>query len=480
MSKAFLASSWGTAPLRGLRSRIWERHKNDERGQVWVAEKSRRELSPARGASQLEIADACLDAIDDASEFVLLDTGEYGTRLGYQDAFSEVSFLEMELFQATILAKPITIYFVGRAAENSPLAKLAVQLAQNVRTHRLGTLAEAELALMRQFDGHPSKSSRVDLSKTLMRTLVRSRHTDWGNKRLFEEPQFLDGQAYGPTSVRADLDLATHYLDLADQHSETNRVLSRTWIAMRTLMPFHYRDTTDPLAIDLWDRALRNWSRASAWRGMHGHLWLGNVSVLGSLSHLRRRVGTSLSDPKKEPNDDMCGAFASVYYSISKRVPRNMSSQLLARASAYVDEGLATRDDLDRRSLLPIRGSIHHRRGHFRAAARDYETALDAAVLHDEGPGQVGFLMTELGFAELFLLKPHIGRKRIEEGLSHMVPGASSPGFRARALRKHSIAALCCGDIHAARNSAQEVATLVKTHQLHDQDSWLSKRLVRQ
>lgn len=116
MSRAFLASSWGNASIRALRARVWERHKSDKQGQVWVAEQIRPELDPARGASQLEIADACLDAIEAAREFVLLDTGEYGTLLRYQDAFSEVSFLEMELFQAAILAKPITIYFVGSTA----------------------------------------------------------------------------------------------------------------------------------------------------------------------------------------------------------------------------------------------------------------------------------------------------------------------------------------------------------------------------
>jgi hypothetical protein len=479
MNKAFLASSWGNASLRALRARIWERHKNDERGQVWVAEKVRPELDPACGTSQLEIADACLDAIEAASEFVLLDTGEYGTQLSYQDAFSEVSFLEMELFQAAILAKPITIYLVGSVAERSPLGKLAARLTHDVRAYRLETLAEAELAIMRQFDGGIGNSSRIDLSKTLVRAIVQSRHTDWRNQRLLEEPQFMDGHVCGPASDRAELDVADHYLNLAEQHRETNRVLSRTWIAMRTLMPMHYADTIDPRAIELWDRALRHWSRASAWRGMHGHLWLGNISVLGSLVQLRSRVEKPFFDPENKDGGDLYDALASVYYSISKQMPRVIGSRLLERASAYVDEGLSTRDTRHRRTLLPLRGSIHSRRWHFREAAKDYGEALDAAVLHDDGPGKIGFLMTELGFTELFLLNPRRGRQRIEDGLSYMVLGAASPGFRSRALRKYVIASLACGDLYTARKSAREIMTLVEENQLHDQNIWFVRRLAR-
>lgn len=296
MSKAFLASSWGNAPMRTLRARIWERYRNDERGRVWVAEKVSPDLDPAIGASQLEIADACLDAIESASEFVLVDTGEYGTHLSHHDAFSEVSFLEMELFQAATLEKPITIYFVGHQAQGSPLGRLATRLTPNLRTYRLETVGEAEAAIVRQFDGEKAVSSRLGHSKTMIRVLVQTRHTDWKNQRLFEEPQFMNGHVCGPTLERANLDVASYYLDLAEQHSETNRVLNRTWIAMRTLMSAHYSDTMDNTAIELWDRALRTWSRATAWCGMHGHLWLGNVSVLGSLARLRLRVEKPLYD----------------------------------------------------------------------------------------------------------------------------------------------------------------------------------------
>lgn len=479
MSQSFLASSWSGEALTALRARIWARYEKDERGQVWVAEQIRPDLDPTRGASQLEIADACLDAIEEARDFVLLDTGEYGSRLCFQDAFAEASFLEMELFQAALLSKPITIIFVGRAGEISPLGQLAMQLVPHISTFRVENLVEAEDMLLRHFDGDSLGAPRSGLSKLLSQRLVETRHRDWRNTRLFDEPQFMDGRICGPISGMADLDVAAHFLDLAAAHSETNRILSRTWIAMRSLMPMHYAQTNDPAALELWDRALRLWSSAAAWRGMHGHLWLGNVAVLGSLAQLRIRSGKPLVDFELDNGGDVHGSLASVYYSLSKRVPRRMGSKLLDRAEAYVDDGLKTRDPVQRDTLLPLRGSIQARHYRFRAAARDYQEALDIAVKRGREPGQIGFLLTELGFMELFLLKPRIARHRIEEGLAQMTPDVSSPGFRVRALRKHALTALATGDLTAARTSAVTAVKISQENQLHDQDNWLVRRLAK-
>jgi hypothetical protein len=229
--------------------------------------------------------------------------------------------------------------------------------------------------------------------------------------------------------------------------------------------------------LDLWDRALRLWSSAAAWRGLHGHLWLGNVSVLGSLAQLRIRSGAPLYNPEQVKGGDIYDGLGSVYYSLSKRVPRRIGPKLLERALAYVEEGLKKRDPPLQDSLLPLRGSIQARRYQFRAAARDYTEAIDIAVARGDGSGQIGFLLTELGFMELFLLKPRQARQRIEEGLAHMTAEVSSPGFRVRALRKHALIALACGDMPAARASAVTAVKLSRKHQLYDQNNWMVRRL---
>ena len=76
---AFLASSWNSTELRDLRVRIGQRFENDTRGRVWVAERDAKHLNPDHGIDQLEIIDACLDAIEASKLFILVDTGEYGS-----------------------------------------------------------------------------------------------------------------------------------------------------------------------------------------------------------------------------------------------------------------------------------------------------------------------------------------------------------------------------------------------------------------
>jgi hypothetical protein len=476
--RTFFASSWNTPELRALRMTIWERYDTDQRGQVWVAEGIRPDLDPASGADQLEIIDTCLDAIEAAREFLLLDTGEYGSYLHFRGTPSESSFLELELFQATLLRKPIKYIYVGSSAEQSNLHALVHSLAPQVSAIKVDSLKEAEKAISTYLDGH-AKLPETKRPERLTGSLIQARHGDWTNANLFQEPQFLYGTVCGPTTAKADLDVAEHYLDLAAEHAETNRILSRTWIAIRTLMTTHYSDTRDPRPLALWDRALRSWSKAAAWRGLHGHIWLGNVSALGSLAQVKRALETPFYDPASPGQGDLYDGLASVYYSLSKKCPRRIGPAMLARSAAYIEEGLETRPREDRGSLLPIRGSINHRQRKFRASASDFAEALDLAVGRNESPGQIGFLLTELGFAELFLLKPRLARQRIDEGLTMMSPDNSSPGFRVRALRKHAVASLACFDLAQARLSATEAYQIASENQLHDQIDRLVLKLKR-
>lgn len=475
----FLASSWNTPELRTLRKSLWSAYNRDERGGIWIAESERPDLNPEEGIDQLEIIDICLDAIEATEAFFLLDTGEYGSHLHVRGQPSELSFLELELFQAALLGKPIYYLLVGQAKRRTQLQGLVETLERTVYVEYVRTLGDAEAHIRSVLDATETRSRRSanKVARRLSGTLIKQRHFDWSNQRLFSEPQFLHGTICGATRQSADLDVARHYLGLADEQSQTNRILSRTWIAMRALMFDHFSETKDPTIVELWDRALRTWSRAAAWRGLHGHLWLGNVAALGSLAALRLRSESPLYDPRTPNTGDLYDSLASVYYSISKRVPVGLKPAMLARSAAYVEEGLHSRDENLRGTLLPIRGSINHQRRRFLAAARDFSDALDLAVKQDASPDQIGFLMTELGFAELFLLKPKRARQRIEEGLRFMTPETSSPGFRVRALRKHIRASLACLDLVSARESATSALAVALEHRLYDQIDPLVLRL---
>ncbi len=475
---AFLASTWNSGELKQARINASRNSVKDERGRIWVAEIDAEHLRPELVLDQLVIVDACLDAIEAAKNFILVDNGSYGTNLTDGKSVTDTSFLELELFQAVLLNKPIFYIFVGHHMENSGLYKLLNQILPKGYSSKNFNDIEAAFSALPDIIGEkmPSlkRSRQLIFGTSIGRFTQRIAKERADFSTLYSEPEFLKGGLCGPVSGKADLDAAEHYLNLAKEETKTNRKLSRIWIAIRTLMNFHYAETKEPKALALWDRALSQWSEAAAWRGLHAHLWLGNVSALGSMVRVRQAQGSLQPNNNGKSSDELAGAFASVYYSISKRVPPLMRRQILVRAERYIARGLETLGPYPSLSLLTMRGSINFRKGKFWAAAKDYQEALDIATHADPNSANTGFLLTELGFAEVFKLKPRAGLQKIEEGLKIMENGGSSPGFTTRALRKHALVSAANFDTRAARNSALEADRLALEHGLLDQRARLN------
>ena len=475
---AFLASTWDSATLKQARINARQNSMIDERGHIWVAEVDAKHLKPDLVPDQLVIVDACLDAIEDAKNFVLVDNGSYGTNLADGKSVTDTSFLELELFQAVLLNKPIFYIFVGQRMGNSGLYKLLNQILPLGYVSRIFGDIEAAFSALPDIIGAkvPSfqRGRQLVFGTSVDRFTQRLTKERVDYSMLFGEPEFLIGWLCGPVSGKADLDAAEHYLNLAKNETKTNRKLSRLWIAIRALMSFHYAETKEPRALALWERALSQWSEAAAWRGLHAHLWLGNVSALGSIARVREALGTIQPNYSGKSSDELVGAFASVYLSISKRVPLLMRHQLLARAEGYIARGIETLGPDSAQSLLPMRGSINFRKLKFRAAAKDYQAALDIASSKDPDSADTGFLLTELGFAEVFNLKPRAGLQKIEEGLNIMERGGSSPGFRTRAHRKHALVSAGNLALREARLSAREADRIAIKHGLLDQRTRLN------
>ena len=483
--RVFLASTWHQKDVTEFRKVTWEKYRaalSNNHDQVWVAEHSAVHLDPNDGALQLEIIDACLEAIENSARMVFIDTGQVGTRLAVGEAVAESSFLELELFQAILLSRPIHYIFIGRGQEASQYHRMLAALANDgISMKCFDQLQDAGSYI----DDLLTKKNSVEMKipgsavTSFTAELIKTRHQDWSNTNLFAEPQLLRGQAVGTDSPRPNLDLARQYLDLADAEVQTNRLLTRTWIGMRILMSAHYTATSDTLASELWSRALGLWSRAAAWRGLHGHIWLGNLAALGSTAAIRRRSGDLYFDSETPDQTDLYGAMASAYYSISKKAPRRLEAPLLARSQAYVDAGLASRPDEFHGGLLPLLGSLHYRKRRYRLAAKTFSTALDLAEKQGAPDSELGFLMTELGFTEIYLLRPAAGRRRIEQGLTLMEAGGSNAGFLTRATRKHMLASLACFDLTTARKSAEKALRLAEENKIFDQIDRITARLGR-
>ena len=488
--RAFLASTWADDGIRRLREAVWTtcggRLTNDgpAPGAVWVAELNEPELDPSKGHDDLAIADACLDAIEASEHFVLLDDGTYGTHLRLPAGSSASSFLELELFQAASLQKPITlISIVGGAARSSPLAKLLDQVIQgeaDLRTAR--DLDEAREMVLQAVSAPkaPIPTDRRAKSRAAW-VLARRRHSDWNNRRLFEEPMLLGGMPIRSATLARDADIAEAYLDEAGLQTGMNRVISRTWIAMRAMMGEHFSQTKDPRFVSLWDRALDNWARAAAWRGLHGHLLLGSLAALGAQAAMGARLGRAHFQRTEDGGHDLYIGLGSANYSVAGLMPRWHRRVFYRRCAAYVQEGLRHRSEADRSTLLPLRGAVELRLLRPLDARETFAKSL--AIAEDgEDPNHTGFLMTELGWVELWLGRPRRARRRILDGLD-MLTEECSPGFRARMQRKSVYASIACLRRDEARDTATRLIAEATAAQVYDQIDpvvrWAADRISR-
>lgn len=469
MHDAFLASAWDTEELKIFRESVYNSFKNGDNERIYVAECSDKENSPTRGKDQLEIVDACLEAIEHSTRFILLDVGSYGTHLGVGNAVAVSSFLELELFQAILHRKPI--YFIAVGSDETKLSALVSRFPDTqLSLSRVASLEEGFDEISRIMDGKADIIFNRRLIQSFTGETALQRQKNWADNKLFSEPEMFDGTIVGKLDGAAfDAELVDYYLMLGEGETHTNRVLTRTWIAIRSLMRFHYTSTNDPVVISLWRRAFALWRRATSWRGLHGHIWLGNVSALGSHAHMLGRNDLPFFDESPTQFSDLYSDLCSAYYNVSKLVGRRLSGVMLTRSEAYLSAGLRSRPVERSSTLLPLKGALEMRRWRFRKAGSTFSQALSIAEEQGASVNEIGFLMTELGFVEALAGSPRLGRRRISEGLSLVDRETWNPGFLARAERKLAVTSLICLDPTAARDAVTRALDVAEENDMLDQ-----------
>lgn len=470
---AFIASTWASSEMKKLRSDV--HHMGQERKRlVWIAEIAAPELRQENGYNQLEIADRCLEEIDRSEHFIMLLDGGIGSHVSVLDRESASTFIELELFQAVMRERAIHLIVIGNLSEGA-LGRRLLELVSfgvkcevtEVQSHGAALNAVSRiLSTPRLLATLRPRGNRQSLSGHLAMT----RHRDFTNQRLFDEIEFLRGQPFIVSDVKPDLDLVRSFLDDARNQAHSNRKMSRTWLALRSLMHIHYRDSSDARALSLWEEALRIWSNFSAWRGHHAHLWLGHIASLGSLKAVVERQGRPLTEViGVEHSENLSGALGSVYYSLSKIAPRKLSRSFLDRGTLYLQHGIATVEEGHLSNLYAALGSHDLLRRHVDDAVKHYRLAIELAERFHHSDQRKGELLAELGWAEVKQGERSTGRKRIDEGVRLMIASGASPGFVARGLRKQAAAEIRTFHVVRAYGATRKASAIIDQHGLLDQ-----------
>lgn len=470
---AFVASTWASPDMKKLRADLYIMGKESKRP-VWVAEFAAPELRQENGYNQLEIADRCLDEIDRSEHCVMLLDGGVGSHVSVFERESASTFIELELFQAVMRERAIHLVVIGNLPEDAPGRRLLELVSFGVKCDMIevqthGAAFEAVRRIIcrpRWLSGLGSRGNKRFLSGHL----AMARHRDFTNQRLFEEIEFLRGQPFIVVEAKPDLDLVRSFLDDALSQSHSNQKMSRAWLAMRLLMHLHYRDSREERVLSLWEEALRIWSDFSAWRGHHAHLWLGHIAALGSLKSVIERQGRRLTEVSgAEHAENLSGALASVYYSLSKIAPRDQSRSFLDRGTLYLQHGLATVEEGHMSHLYAALGSHDLLRNNLGDAVKHYRLAIELAERFHHSDRRMGELLAELGWAEVKQGARSVGLSRIDEGVRVMVASGASPGFLARGLRKRAAAEILCFHLRRAYVTTREASSIIQQHGLLDQ-----------
>ncbi|RLA51954.1 MAG: hypothetical protein DRR42_08925 [Gammaproteobacteria bacterium] len=470
---AFLASTWLSYELLTLRKKI-HAYGSEVSFPIWVAEVEEPELNPQNGYLPIEIVDRCLEEVEKADRFYLIIDGSFGTLVDVEGRESPASFIELELFHAVMHEKTIYLIQIGEVDESTEIMKLVRSLSFGLKQRIMRVRSHEEA-----FDCFVNSLNRSSAFEQIRRlgdksqlsgNLALKKHNDFANKRIFSEIQFMKGDPVTLSSSEGDLDLASELLTLANNEIHSNHKMSRTWLALRCLMHHHYNQSKDPVALGLWEKALKNWSSFAGWKGLHAHLWLGHIATLGSLYIVRGKQGLPPNKAGQSGHSDIIGgAFASVYYSLSKVSPKKMSTSFLSRSRLYLDYELSSAEETSKSGLYLIQGSVNLQERRLKDASDSYRNAINIIEEHKLGEARLGEALAELGWAETRRGKLLNGRSMIYEGVTLMRNGGADAGPLARGMRKLAAAQLLTLNLSGALDTATSASSLIETHGLQDQ-----------
>ncbi|MDX2277860.1 MAG: DUF4062 domain-containing protein [Hyphomonadaceae bacterium] len=457
---------------------------------LWAYE---HEWPAARETAPLDadtIIDRCFAGIKACDLFVFILSGRYGTgaNLIKDGAFS--SYLELELFAAAALRKPILVlHYKGRDPAPALIDSMVLlRRAFASGDYCLGSEGELfdrfqeacrALAKGRRAVGRERQLSLSD-GLSLKRT-QRGVALDLDDPRL----KFLDGQLIARHSI--DLNRARMLIDQVARGKRNHAgvememphgaSLFRLWAAMRELMTENLDALDDPQTAALWDKALGLWAGKASWFGLHGHVWMGPLAAVNTQSAFRQRRRADRDYADDPTIREPMGARASALYSIAQHV-RSIERKLFHfdQTGRLATQAIAL-DKNAQQGVLAIRGNVSLALGKMGFvsriwdAAEDFETALKLREKANASPASIGEMQVDLGLTYVLTGRGGKGFTLMQEGVSGLRTNTSANGksFLARGLRKLSLASLVMMRPTMRRQARAEIAALSAETEALDQ-----------
>ena len=367
------------------------------------------------------------------------------------DELAQVSYFELELFEAALLQKPAFIFVLAGGEMEPRLAALLNLLAPALPGLNRVPMSEDQIydQVLEIVDraSRPAQAARLKKrtasGQRMSDALTVSRFIPYDPTTTPPGILFLGGGS-DLSLTRPNLELAADAISRAEELISHHDRLSLLWIALRELMGAPLDDPKSGEALPLWAQALGAWNTAGAWYGLHGHPLMGCLASLGSLAQLMLQ----LSGPDEMPH----GALSSEYYSIAKLVSRDLRGAMLSISRAHIDAAFISGESSGK---LAQRGSVRRAQGDARGAIEDYRRVVDLRRGSEHASQQaIAEGMTELGFALVFAGRRSEGLRLMEDGIALFADRPT--GFLVRAQRKLGRAYLRAGSPLLALDTLSE------------------------
>ena len=446
---------------------------------LWAYEHLWPENTEAQEPDADTIIDRCFAGIRACELFVFLLTGRHGSGASYFEDPAWASYLELELFAASALRKPILVLHL-RGHEPDPVLRDSMILLN--RAFAAGEyVIDDENGLYQRFqdicrslsEGNWKSSQNAVLAH--LPEWLSIRRTRDGLEDDLSNPnlKFLDGHFRSDKSV-ANPDQARRLLEQVA--SGVRKVagnecllphgasLFRLWAAMRELMDSSGQTLRDPSSAALWDRALGLWAGKASWFGLHGHLWMGPLAAINSQIELRKELAADSDFRRDQDVREPLGARASAIYSIAQRMESRGRKLFHYRQAAMLATRAIDRDSEGQGGALSIRAHAlmqMSQLGHVWKlwdAARDFRRSLELRDRTGASTASIGEAKADLGFCTVLTGRPRAGLSLLQDGVALMRNDGSADGkaFLVRGLRKLERAAGLIGARRIAAGARME------------------------
>jgi hypothetical protein len=416
------------------------------------------------------IMDRCFNGIRQCDLFVFILTRRHGTGVAYLDDPALVSYLELELFAAAILGKPILVLHQRGYEPEGPLRDCLSRLPVSGEGEYM---LDDEGALFARFreacrllaEGRWKPRGKLARLPEWL-SLLRSGDSVEGD---LAEPAllFLGGRA-AAAAPQPDPARAQALLDQVGSGVRTvsgttapmphGAALFRLWASWRELgSP---RAAMDVEIAELWDRLFGLWASSASWFGLHGHLWMSPLAAINSQLHIRKRLAAGRDLDVREPH----GARASALYSIAQRMTSRRRKLFhydqvsLLAGEAMRQDANAAQGALSIRAHALLRIATLGRPWELWTAKADFRRALQLCEAGGAPLAGIGVAQVDLGFCQVLTGEPFAGRALMKEGIANLRTDATAGGlaFLARGLRKLETASLLTLSPSAAARAREE------------------------